>query len=805
MASRPAFFMAIAFCLGILLEQKLHLSGTILSISFMIALTCAAFIFLRQRKSDRARQKPAENSSGLIAKDALPHLKAIDCLLLAGCLTAGMLRTHFEQSPSPNAISAFAESSAEVMLLGKVNELPEHRNERWRFPFLVQRVRIGAGWTNVNSAVMVFSDSLGEVEVGEQLLLRGFLRLADGSRNPGAFDYRAFLQAQDISAIFSCTDPAPLWREKSRPAYSWRRAIAQSKIWINAQLSRFSHGQSLALLRGLLIGERDEISKEIIEAFQRTGLVHILAVSGSNVGFIVLIIFVVLWLLRVPRRWHPIFLLIGIVFYMFLTGAQPPVVRASIMATVIIIGESLERQADIYNSLGVAAVILLLWQPLQLLQLGFQLTFVAVLGIAYLYRPLALLFRRLLPFRWLPIRWTLSLLAVSFAAQMAILPLSLPAFGRLPVTAILGNLVIIPAAFIIVAATTAACVFSFLEFVSQAFGAMADLASNAMIEFTRWLADIPLAYVDGVYVSPWLLLFYLIATAVFVEWRRSHFARRWLLLAGLVVLNIFVWPGAWAAGPKLRVTFFDVGQGDAALLEFPHGRLLIDAGPLQENYDAAERVLIPFLRNRGIRQLDAVVISHPHADHLGGLPTLLREIKIKKVFVCGVETASPLEQRCEKLADSLSAPILTLRTGERLPDFAPAQIWVLHPRRGEVNFEKLNDASIVIKVIFGQHAFLFPGDAEFESESHLLESAGVLDSDVLKVGHHGSQSSSLSRFLTAVSPQWAVTSVGRWNNFGHPDPRVMARYDSLGIRLLRTDRDGAVIFETDGKALKRIR
>jgi competence protein ComEC len=805
MASRPAFFMALAFCLGILLEHKLQLPRTILSISFVIALTCAVFIFLRQRQSDHSRQNPADNAAELVAENGRPRLKAIDCLLLAGCLAAGMLRAHFEQSPSPNAISALADSSAEVMLLGKVNDLSEHRNERWRFPFLVQRVKTGAGWTNANGAVMVFSDSLGEVEVGEQLLLRGFLRLADGSRNPGAFDYRAFLQAQDISAIFSCTTPAPVWREKSRPAYSWRRAIAQSRIWINKQLGRFSHGQSLALLRGLLIGERDEISKEILEAFQRTGLVHILAVSGSNVGFIVLIIFVALWLLRVPRRWHLLFFLIGIIFYMFLTGAQPPVVRASIMATVIIVGESLERQADIYNSLGVAAIILLLWQPLQLLQLGFQLSFVAVVGIAYLYRPLALLFRRLLPFRWLPIRWTLSLLAVSFAAQLAILPFSLHAFGRLPVTAILGNLVIIPAAFIIVAATTVACAFSFLEFSLQAFGAIADLASNAMIKFTHWLAEIPLAYVDGVYVSPWLLLFYLIALAVFVEWRRSHFAKRWLLLAGLIVLNIFVWQGAWAAGPKLRVTFFDVGQGDAALLEFPHGRLLIDAGPLQENYDAAERVLIPFLRTRGIRQLDAVVISHPHADHLGGLPALLREVKIKRIFICGVETGSPLEQRCEQLADSLRAPILTLRAGERLPDFAPAEIWVLHPRRNEVHFEKLNDASVVIKAIFGQHAFLLPGDAEFESESHLLESAGVLDSDVLKVGHHGSKSSSLAPFLSAVSPQWAVASVGRWNNFGHPDPQVMARYDSLGIRLLRTDRNGAVIFETDGKVLKRIR
>jgi len=805
MASRPAFFMAIAFCLGILVEQKPLLPRTLLAISFILALTITILLFSRRKTSAGQSPNPPDGSSNLVVRNSLPHINAIDGLLLAACLIAGMLRADFAQSSASNAIDTFADSATEVVLLGKVGDAPESRNGRYRFPLQMQRLRTDTSWTATRGTALVFSDSLGDVEIGEKLLLRGLLRLADESRNPGAFDYRAYLQAQSISAVFYCRDEAPLWREKSNGTFSWRRTITQTKTWIDAQLSRFSHGQSLALLRGLLMGARDEISKEILDAFQRTGLVHILAVSGSNVGFIALIIFIALSLLRVPRRWHPIFLLVGVVFYMFLTGAQPPVVRATIMAVVIILGESFERNTDIYNSLGAAAIIILLWQPLQLFQLGFQLTFMAVLGIAYLYQPVALLFRRLIPIRWLPVRLTITLQAVSFAAQLAILPVSVHAFGRLPLLAIFGNLMVIPAAFIIVATATVACVFSFFEFVSQALGIVADLTSNAMIAFTRWLSHLPLAYVDGVYISPWLLLFYVIVIATIVEWQRSPLAKRWLLLGGLIVLNVFVWQNAWTAGPKLRVTFFDVGQGDAALLEFPAGRLLVDAGPMLENYDAGERVLVPFLRTHGIRQLDAVVITHPHADHLGGLPTLLQEIKIKKVFVCGVETNSALEQRCEKLADSLRVPLLTLHAGERLPDFSPAQVLALHPRQNEFDFEHLNDASVVIKVIFGQHAFLFPGDAELESENHLLQSAQLLDSDVLKIGHHGSITSSLPQFLHAVSPQWAVASVGRWNNFGHPDPQVLARYDSLGIQLLRTDRDSAVIFETDGKVLKRIR
>jgi competence protein ComEC len=789
MSNRPVFFIAIAFCLGIYLERMLQLPGMPWAIGFIIFGAGAAVSFWRW-------QSPSMKTS---------HARAIDALLLAACLAAGALRTDFAQTPPANDVGSFANASREVLLFGKISDAVERRGTRYRFPFQTQRVKTDTGWAATRGIVLVSTDSLDDVEIGETLLLRGFLRLADASRNPGAFDYRAYLQAQDISALFRCKEWAPLWREKPNEWLAWRQAIARSKAWIEIQLAGFSRGQNLALLRGLLIGERDEISKEIIDAFTRTGLVHILAVSGSNVGFIAMIIVAVLYLSQVPRQWHPTFLLVGIVFYMFLTGAQPPVVRATIMAALIIIGEFSERDVDLYNILGAAALMILLYQPLQLFQLGFQLSFIAVLGIAYLYRPLALLMRRMMPLRWRLVRWTITLLAVSFAAQLATLPFSLNAFGRLPLAAILGNLMVIPAAFIIVTAATAACALSFIAPLAQALGFVADFTTGAMIGFTKWLAEIPLAYVDGIYVSPWLLLFYVIVIATIVEWRRSPMARRWLLFAGLGVLNIFVWQQAWSAGPKLRLTFFDVGQGDAALLEFPHGRMLVDAGPYDEEYDAASWVLLPFFRRSGIRELDAVVITHPHADHLGGLPALLREIRIKKVFVCGVETNSPLERNCAKLMDSLKVPLVALKAGQRAADFAPAEIWALHPYREETGFRRLNDASVVLKVIWGQQSFLFPGDAEYESESHLLRFARVLDSDVLKVGHHGSNTSSLPAFLAAVSPQWAVTSVGRWNNFGHPDPQVMARYDSLGIGLLRTDRDGAVIFETDGKTLKRIR
>jgi competence protein ComEC len=257
------------------------------------------------------------------------------------------------------------------------------------------------------------------------------------------------------------------------------------------------------------------------------------------------------------------------------------------------------------------------------------------------------------------------------------------------------------------------------------------------------------------------------------------------------------------------VTFFDVGQGDAALLEFPNTqRLLIDAGPWLGETSAGERVLAPYFHWQGIRRLHAVIISHPHADHLGGLPALLAAIKIDTVYHCGANSGSELEQHCERLLDSLNVPHKTLQAGERLTGFSSAVITALctNASGGErTRYEDLNDASLVVKVVFGKVALLFPGDAEQTSEAHLLQHGRALDSDLLKAAHHGSRTSSSEEFLRAVTPDWAVISAGRRNRFEHPHQEILERYESLGIQTARTDQNGAVIFETEGLRLKRLR
>ncbi|MCL4706733.1 DNA internalization-related competence protein ComEC/Rec2 [bacterium] len=784
MAKRPVFFLALAFCLGILTQHGCSFSPVFLISAFVLFLFAAVLIMLAGSR---------EFSSLLNS-----------VLLLIACLFSGMLRMYLEKIPARGDLSAWAQDNREILLLGEVKTAAETRRNSRRFLCEARALNAGAGWQPAQGNLLIYFKAQDSIIVSEEIMLRGRLTLPDSGRNPAAFDYRAYLQAQGIGTILYSSDSL-LWRAGETPFFSFPALIARAQLWTESQLARFASGQELAMLKGLLIGQRVDISSDVIESFSRTGLIHILSVSGLHVGFIALMLIMLVELCRVPPRGQWPIIIGGLIFYACLTGLQPPIVRATIMAAVLLLGRARELSTNIYNNLGLAALIILLWQPLQLFQISFQLSFAAMFGIAYLYRPLLFVFGRLVPWRWPLVRWALALLAVSIAAQLATLPFTVTSFGRVPFASLWGNLLVIPACFVIVATAAIACFCAPLSgFVSSAFGAVAELLTSGMIAFTKWLATIPLASLASGSAPPLLLLAYLLGLATVVEWRRR--IRRLLLPATLLTLNFYIWPVALSVEPKLRLTFFDVGQGDAALLEFPGGKqMLIDAGPRDDSFDAGERILLPYLRVRGISRLAAVIVSHPHADHLGGLPALAQAITIDSVYFCGVEIDSELEQFCERLLDSLNVPRRVLRAGERLRGFDPAQIMAL--RSGNIHQPEpnVNDASLVIKILFGKTSVLFPGDAESWGEYQMLKHAHALDSDLLKVGHHGSRTSSLPAFLAAVTPDWAVASAGRRNKFGHPDSLIVARYDSLHIPLLRTDLSGAIVFESDGAKLQRVR
>lgn len=789
MKSHPALYLALAFGSGIVCQHLLNFPPVVCAVLLATAVGFAFLFFFAPRNH--------------------PHRIATDMALLAAVAFAGMMRLYFAEAPTRFDLRHWADDEAEILLLGETLEMPESRRTYWRAPIAVHALwRSDSIFSKVRGTVLASANNLSNLVAGDRVVLRGRLRLADEARNPGDFDYRAYLLASGIGALFYCSDstPARLFSEPGGRALV--RVSHAARVWLQAQIAAFASGQAAALINGMLLGETGELDAEVLEDFARTGLIHILSISGLHVGFIALLLMLAAGLLRIPKRRQGAIVIVALWCYAYLTGMRPPIVRATAMASVILSGRIFERETNLANNLCVAALFILLWQPLQLFQIGFQLSFAAVAGLTYLYKPALFAFTRLVRTRRRTLRWAVALLAASLAAQLATLPMVALAYGRVPAAALWGNLVVLPLSFLVIANAALACFFSPLSaFAQQAYGAVAGGAATLMITFTKWLATLPWAYVEGVHFPPFLLAAYMLMLAAIAGWRKGVSAR--LVLAALFMLNLQVWHEAWSTAPRLRITFFDVGRGDAILLEFPQEkRILLDTGPWLGETSAGERVLVPYFQRRGLRRLDAVIISHPHADHLGGLPALLRAVQIDTVYHCGFRADSELEQKCEALSDSLRVPNKILLPHNRLTHFAPAVLTTLCTGASEIiptRKQNLNNASLVLKVIFGGTSLLFPGDSEWESENHLLQHAPALDSDLLKLAHHGSRTSSAQQFLQAVTPQWAVISAGRNNKFGHPHEQVLMRCDSLGIALARTDEDGAVIFETDGRNLRRVR
>jgi competence protein ComEC len=655
---------------------------------------------------------------------------------------------------------------------------------------------------------------LFRADYGAALVMTGVLSPPTPERNPGEFSLRQYYDASGVTAtlfVRGITNVVVMDTSGGNPLIAL--CVVPARRWILRLIDSTVGGEEGEFLKGLLIGDRSGIPPETNQAFVDSGVAHVLAVSGSNVAVVAMILVFLYDLFRLPWRWRALPLACALVWYMLITGSQPPVVRATIMALVLLAGGVLQRRTNGYNALGVAALVILLYDARQLFDIGFQLSFGAVFSILHVYPRMNALIR-LMPHR----RWwergcvlTLQLCAVSLAATIGTLPLTALAFGKFSVIGILANLPVIPATSLSVILGAAGIVTGLVsDRAAEAYGAANHLVLYATIAVAKISASAPFAFIET-YRFSWrhAVAFYL-CLAIVVHWPEKNIVRASLLLL-LASANCFCFADlispAPARGDLLRFHCIDVGQGDALFVEFPGGRtMLIDGGPATGAYDAGAKTVSPYLRRRGITRIDLLLVSHPHDDHLGGVMYLLRHFDVGRVIDAGFPVRSGIYD-----AYRLAAPGREVDSaGCVLGSIPSARVYVLGPAREFARpdsthpKEEVNNSSLVLKIVYGSTSFLLVGDAGERAEGSMVERYGnFLKSDMLKAGHHGSITASSARFLAEVRPSTVVISVGRNNTFGHPSPRVVDRYTSLGARVIRTDREGGVILASDGEKISR--
>ncbi len=644
------------------------------------------------------------------------------------------------------------------------------------------------------------------IEAGNKIFMTGTFQKGRERRNPGEFDYNKYLLSNGIVGLFISYDTDSM-KILDHGKYYFNANLFSLRKYIDDIITQLHDEETTSLLRGLILADRSGIDFETKNAFVNAGVVHILAVSGLNVGYVILIFIIIFG--RFNIRTRSALTLLGLIIFMLITGTTPPVVRATIMGAIVILTFLSNRNTNIYNSLAIAAIIILLFNPQQIYDPGFQLSFGAVFSTAIIYPYIKSSIHRLkIKWKWLEI--LLLFMGLSFSAQIGTIPFTLIYFSKLSIISIFANLFVIPISGII---TAIAFLTIFLGAISYNLAFYFAYANNLltliMMEFIRFTGTLNFSFLwirnYSLYDS---IVFYSTLIILFIFLTKSYkLPVKITLIVAAIIGVIFISrldDKSLLAEKKLNILMIDVGQGDSFLIKFPNGKTaLIDAGEANAYLDNGDRVVIPLLDYLGINKIDYGFITHLDIDHYGGFISLIYNNRIKELYLPKPDS-SDKSIRLENFLNKLKIPKKYYH--EEKIKIGNTTMHVLNDLENEY-FDKLssNDRSGAIKFVYGSTSFLFIGDAEIPAENYYLKQhKESLDSDVLKVGHHGSKTGSSFEFLKAVSPKISLISAGIENKFGHPSDLILQRLNLLNSKILRTDSLGAVLIQSDGKKITQV-
>jgi competence protein ComEC len=769
--SRPLVSAACAFAAGAAVGESLPGGAALLLLGL-------AAVLLAASASPPRRRAPAVGASRWLRGSVLASAFAI------AAASAAVEGLHYEAAPLRVWTNGHSDAGP-VRLTGVCHSDPREAEGRWTLVLDVEEL---SGQPMAGRARIDVGGTAGRPQLmdGDRVVLWAELRAPRGLHDPGAFDAAAQARRDGIHAIGWCKSPRLVEPTGERDAGWLRDLAARARRWSRGRLvAALPPGREQALVRAMVLGERTALDAETSETFRMAGTYHVLALSGAQVAMVAALLGWVLRAWGTAPLVRALVLSSALAFYCTFVGGDVPVLRATVMAAVVLGGRTLDLDGDAANLLGLAALLLLAQRPSSIADIGFQLSFAATLGLVLLAPPVM----RLMPA--LPFGTEVAL-ASSLGAQAALGPLLAYHFHRLAPAALLLNLVAVPLSGVVLLAgfaILAASVISPALVTAAAAVAWASarglLLSGEVVRLAPWL---------DVRVATPALGPVLVAVAGLAAFARGR-GRGLVLWAAGTACIVAGW-GPRTEDGRLHVTFLDVGQGDAIVIASPHGRTwMVDTGgSFDTRFDVGEAVLGPFLWRSGVPVLRGVVLTHAHPDHVGGVPFLLRAFDVRDVW----EGIAPRRDRVyDELASALTKAGVARRAVSRgvEAEWDGVRVSVLGPvPPARAPWRTRNDDSVVLAIRYGEIVLLLTGDVEAARETAL----DVPHAFALKVAHHGSRSSSTPGFLAQATPRVAVVSVADHSPFGHPHPEVVARYQRAGIRLFRTDRDGAVTFSTDG-------
>jgi len=670
---------------------------------------------------------------------------------------------------------------------------PWRRGGRQRLTADVVATRRGGGWQPRRGRLAVSAygalGSLESLEPGTRFQARMSIRAPRNFRNAGSFDWVGYLGRRGIHASGSLAAGTPV-TVVTPGVGRWRGVVARWRRRVAARIESRLHGDARAVLLALVVGHRGDVSPTLRERFARAGVAHVLAISGLHVGIVAWVAthLLVLMLVRLPglaARVAPdavgrLVACAPVALYCALGGLGPSVLRAGVALGIVAIAGLTDRRPSGLRVVALVAVALSFLEPGLARDVGFQLSLAAVVGLVLGGVGRGGRIRRAL--------------GASFGAWVATAPLLAHHFQELSTVAPLIGPLLLP--FFGMGPVAAGVVGAVAEPVSGATADASFMLGGALLRPGLWLVELAARVPGGHVWVPRPSAFEVAGMYVLLAGlatRRLRW-RRWVV--GVAVLAAIVDVGWWirqrAHPGRLTVTFLDVGQGDASVVELPEGGVLVvDGGGLPgSSLDVGRAVVAPYLRARKITRVDIVVATHVHPDHFAGLVTVIGRFRPREVWWPGVGGDDEAWRHLEAVARAAGARVRVVAVGTTAR-LGSATVRVLHPEEGIRG--SINDASVVLEVVWNRRRVLFTGDIERGAERSVL-TGGLVGADVtvVKVPHHGSRTSSTPAFVETTAPDVAVISVGAANRYGHPSADVVARWRAAGACVLRTDLCGAV-------------
>ena len=614
------------------------------------------------------------------------------------------------------------------------------------------------------------SQQIDKINYGDLIYLEGKLEIPKIATNYKGFDYRQYLKTKKIQGIV-IADNVKILKAKYK-----NNLIYQIQKKIKAIIKEKLPSETGDLLLAILLGDKKDLSEQIQINFKNSNLSHMLAVSGAHVSYIIIGLTYITQNSIMGKRKARVFCIFFLIIFMAITNFTPSVTRACIMAILTLVSKILYKKADIYTNISISALIILLYNPYSLLDLGFQLSFGGTIGIVIFMR-----FIKKKQEEPKLLNYIKQMALVSICANIIIIPIIMNNFNTVSLTFLVSNILASPILAIIVIVGFSIIIISIISHsLSNILVFWLNPILNLLIKISSFCSKLPFAKI--LVVTPYIfnIIFYYTIILYLVNYNElKQFIKKEtvILLSIILILSNFIF---YILPQDLKIYFIDMGQGDSTLIVTPSKKTILIDGGGSESFDVGEKVLLPYLLDRRIRKIDYIMISHFDTDHCKGIFTVIENLKVKNIIISKQAEKSENYKKFKEIVANKKINIILVKAGDKIKIDKYIYFKILFPTEKLIMQNPLNNNSIVSQLNYKSFKMLFTGDIEEIAEKEILNlQKDKLKSTILKVAHHGSNTSSTQEFINSVKPELALIGVGKNNTFGHPSECVVEKLRDL--------------------------